>query len=75
MTERAENGRPTTHLEFVQAMKDFTTMFPEMDRDVIEEVSRMYDNGIYLQIVGAGFAGEPGSGGRDYRPAVGHDDG
>lgn len=41
MTERAENTpRPTTHLEFVQAMKDFTTMFPEMDRDVIEEVLR-----------------------------------
>jgi len=40
MTEVAEQGIvPTTQLEFLQAMKDFTTMFPQMDPDVIEEVS------------------------------------
>lgn len=39
MSEEAQNGaRPTTQLDFNQAMKDFATMFPEMDRDVIEEV-------------------------------------
>lgn len=30
----------TTQIEFDQAMNDFKTMFPEMDKDVIEEVLR-----------------------------------
>lgn len=30
----------TMQLEFSQAMSDFKTMFPEMDRDVIEAVLR-----------------------------------
>lgn len=30
----------TMQLEFAQAMSDFKTMFPEMDRDVIEAVLR-----------------------------------
>ncbi|GAB6028723.1 hypothetical protein CHUAL_004543 [Chamberlinius hualienensis] len=33
-------AQPTTQLEFSQAMKDFKTMFPEMDEDVIEVVLR-----------------------------------
>lgn len=33
-------ARPTTQLDFHQAMQDFKTMFPEMDHDVIEEVLR-----------------------------------
>lgn len=30
----------TMQLDFLQAMSDFTTMFPDMDRDVIEAVLR-----------------------------------
>lgn len=30
----------TMQLEFAQAMSDFKTMFPEMDKDVIEAVLR-----------------------------------
>lgn len=30
----------TLQLEFAQAMSDFTTMFPDMERDVIEAVLR-----------------------------------
>ncbi|XP_054713850.1 CUE domain-containing protein 1-like [Uloborus diversus] len=41
--EQQEPGRerpPVTQLEFRQAMRDFKTMFPEMDEDVIEVVLR-----------------------------------
>lgn len=31
---------PVTQLEFRQAMRDFKTMFPDMDDDVIEVVLR-----------------------------------
>ncbi|KFM79721.1 CUE domain-containing protein 1, partial [Stegodyphus mimosarum] len=38
--EQGQERPPVTQLEFRQAMRDFKTMFPEMDEDVIEVVLR-----------------------------------
>ncbi|XP_013784405.1 CUE domain-containing protein 1-like isoform X2 [Limulus polyphemus] len=38
--EHNQQTQPVTQLEFHQAMRDFKTMFPEMDEDVIEVVLR-----------------------------------
>ncbi|GFT18089.1 CUE domain-containing protein 1 [Nephila pilipes] len=40
MAATDQDRPPVTQLEFRQAMRDFTTMFPEMDADVIEVVLR-----------------------------------
>ncbi|GIY73439.1 CUE domain-containing protein 1 [Caerostris darwini] len=40
MAATDQDRHPVTQLEFRQAMRDFTTMFPEMDADVIEVVLR-----------------------------------
>lgn len=37
---QASPARATTTLEFAQAMADFTTMFPDVDKEVIEAVLR-----------------------------------
>lgn len=38
--ERSSQMASTLQLEFAQAMSDFKTMFPDMERDVIEAVLR-----------------------------------
>ena len=41
---------PVTQLEFYQAMRDFKTMFPEMDEDVIEAVLRANNGAVDVTI-------------------------
>lgn len=40
LINKQDNMASTMQLEFSQAMSDFKTMFPDMDRDVIEAVLR-----------------------------------
>ncbi|CAG0914665.1 unnamed protein product [Notodromas monacha] len=45
-----EQPEPTVELEFLQAMRDFKTMFPDMDSDVIEAVLRANDGSVDASI-------------------------
>lgn len=44
------NQQPITQLEFTQAMRDFKTMFPELDADVIETILRSNNGAVEVTI-------------------------